>query len=130
MPRPGGACIKALLIQRQPGREGGREPKSIIPTGASRQKLVLLVLRGMSGAESAAPGLQACRPRLAGQTDLNKYIKEFDDRGTYLTIENGHLNQKKQLYNKNDNKKPLSLNLKKTLEKANATPGPGAYETN
>ncbi len=61
---------------------------------------------------------------------MNKYIKEFDDRGTYLTIENGHLNQKKQLYNKNDNKKPLSLNLKKTLEKANATPGPGAYETN
>ena len=59
---------------------------------------------------------------------MNKYIKEFDDRGTYLTIENGHLNQKKQLYNKNDNKKPL--NLKKTLEKANATPGPGAYETN
>jgi hypothetical protein len=34
------------------------------------------------------------------------------------------------LYNKNDNKKPLSLKLKKTLEKANATPGPGAYETN
>lgn len=24
--------------------------------------------------------------------DLNKYVREMDERGTYLTIDNGHLN--------------------------------------
>jgi hypothetical protein len=30
--------------------------------------------------------------KVRSEFDLNKYIKELDDRGTYLTIENGHLN--------------------------------------
>ena len=77
--------------------------------------------------------------KVRSEFDLNKYIKEFDDRGTYLTIENGHLNQKKQLYQRIGDKRsnPFtlqppaapSLNLKGALEK-NATPGPGAYDTN
>ena len=33
--------------------------------------------------------------KVRSEFDLNKYIKELDDRGTYLTIENGHLNQKR-----------------------------------
>lgn len=70
---------------------------------------------------------------MRSEFDLNKYIKEYDDRGTYLTMENGHLNQKKQTYTKTitDGKKGLALKLKKGLmQAANVTPGPGAYETN
>ena len=37
--------------------------------------------------------------------DLNKYIKEMDERGTYLTIDNGHLNQKKQPFLKSKDRK-------------------------
>lgn len=32
---------------------------------------------------------------MRSEFDLNKYIKEMDERGTYLTNDNGHLNQKK-----------------------------------
>jgi hypothetical protein len=32
---------------------------------------------------------------MRSEFDLNKYIRQFDDRGTYLSIDNGHLNQKK-----------------------------------
>lgn len=30
--------------------------------------------------------------KVRSEFDLNKYIKEMDERGTYLTIDNGHLN--------------------------------------
>jgi len=30
--------------------------------------------------------------RLKSDFDMNKYIKSMDERGTYLTIDNGHLN--------------------------------------
>jgi len=33
--------------------------------------------------------------RLKSDFETNQYIKAMDDKGTYLTIENGHLNQKK-----------------------------------
>ena len=54
--------------------------------------------------------------------DLNKYVKQMDDKCTYLTMDNGHLNQKKQPMGRN------GLTLKTSNTKI--TPGPGAYETN
>lgn len=52
----------------------------------------------------------------------------MDDRGTYLTIENGHLNQKRQMYSKVTDKRGAVV--MKKLKDLNITPGPGAYETN
>ena len=66
--------------------------------------------------------------KVRSEFDLNKYIKELDDRGTYLTIENGHLNQKRQLYSKVTDKRGAVV--MKKLKDMNITPGPGAYETN
>ena len=59
----------------------------------------------------------------------------MDERGTYLTIDNGHLNQKKQLYAKLTDKKggqQMSVQGKApaAAKKELVTPGPGAYETN
>ena len=70
---------------------------------------------------------------MRSEFDLNKYIRQFDDRGTYLSIDNGHLNQKKQTYVETltDNKKMLAAKLKKNFLHHNSiTPGPGSYETN
>ena len=70
---------------------------------------------------------------MRSEFDLNKYIRQFDDRGTYLSIDNGHLNQKKQTYVETltDNKKMLAAKLKKNfLHQNSVTPGPGSYETN
>ena len=66
--------------------------------------------------------------KVRSEFDLNKYIKELDDRGTYLTIENGHLNQKRQLYSKVTDKRGAVV--MKKLKDMNITPGPGSYETN
>jgi hypothetical protein len=33
--------------------------------------------------------------------DLNKYVKQMDEKGTYLSMDNGHLNQKKQPMGRN-----------------------------
>lgn len=62
----------------------------------------------------------------------------MDERGTYLTIENGHLNQKKQTMAnlKKTTDKKLSQSMihdgskKKGRNFENVSPGPGAYETN
>lgn len=69
---------------------------------------------------------------MKSEFDLNQYIKEYDDKGTYLIMKNGHLNQVKQMYTKTitDGKKGISLKLKKGLAHTNVTPGPGSYETN
>ncbi len=67
----------------------------------------------------------------------------MDDKGTYLSLDNGHLNIKKQLYAKAQLRKGLATNslmgsqgspqtsalaMKNKFD--NGTPGPGAYETN
>lgn len=62
----------------------------------------------------------------------------MDDKGTYLTIENGHLNQKKQLYSKFEDhfsSRTINANRPKELFDAmkrvkSTLPGPGSYETN
>ena len=48
---------------------------------------------GRVNKKNTSPGPGTYKVR--SEFDLNKYIKELDDRGTYLTIENGHLNQKR-----------------------------------
>jgi hypothetical protein len=60
---------------------------------------------------------------MRSEFDLNKYIKQMDDKGTYLCMDNGHMNQKKQPFGRN-----TGLSLKKSGPKI--TPGPGSYETN
>jgi len=47
----------------------------------------------------------------------------MDEKGTYLTMDNGHLNQKKQPMGRNSINQSKTSNIK-------ITPGPGAYETN
>ena len=104
-------------------------PKKTAPFNSNQSwQVVGGVVRddGRANKKSTSPGPGAYKVR--SEFDLNKYIKEFDDRGTYLTIENGHLNQKKQMYSKAAEKKG-GVTLKKMLE-TNITPGPGAYETN
>ena len=55
----------------------------------------------------------------------------MDERGTYLTIDNGHLNQKKQMYTKlTDKKFNITNSYAKSQKKDFISPGPGAYETN
>lgn len=74
---------------------------------------------------------------MRSEFDLNKYVKSMDERGTYLTMENGHLNQKKQTMantKKTTDKKtanPMNDSIgKKGRNFENVSPGPGAYETN
>lgn len=75
--------------------------------------------------------------RLKSDFEMNQYIKSMDDKGTYLTIENGHLNQKRQMYSKFE--EPSSTlagpdgtrGLLDAMKRVKSTlPGPGTYETN
>ena len=45
----------------------------------------------------------------------------MDDKGTYLSIDNGHLNQKRQMYKQSP---------KRGVVQPSYSPGPGSYETN
>ena len=38
--------------------------------------------------------------KIKSEFELNRYIRDMDDKGTYLSLDNGHLNQKKQMYAK------------------------------
>ena len=82
--------------------------------------------------------------QLRSDFDSVKYIKQLDNHGTYLTIDNGHLNQRKQQYSMkhlNDNyyqtvestaslpRNQNNQNISQLLTTVN-TPGPGSYEIN
>jgi hypothetical protein len=47
----------------------------------------------------------------------------MDNYGTYISSDNGHLNQKNQMYR---NGKPI----RHSITQENSSPGPGAYDTN
>jgi|TARA_B110000285_G_C15036101_1_gene569336 hypothetical protein len=87
----------------------------------------------MTHTKSASPGPGAYGFR--SEFDLNKYVKKMDEKGTYLTMENGHLNQKKQHMSSFKSKSPTAknfgmINSTSKARNENLTPGPGAYETN
>ena len=76
-------------------------PKKTAPFNSNKNwEVVGNVIKddGRTYNKNASPGPGTYKVR--SEFDLNKYIKELDDRGTYLTIENGHLNQKRQMYSK------------------------------
>lgn len=71
-------------------------PKKLVPFNSQATRAVVgPVVRqteepSREAAKQGSPGPGAYKVR--SEFDLNKYIKEYDDKGTYLTIENGHLN--------------------------------------
>ena len=79
--------------------------------------------------------------RINSEFDSNQYIKSMDEKGTYISKENGHMNQKKQIYSKFDGSartiansitnSKAKLDHSSFLKDVNSlNPGPGHYETN
>lgn len=60
-------------------------------TNSSPGKLLVLFLNLFIFSLITGPG----QYKLASDFDLNSYRKAMDDKGTYLTLDNGHLNQKR-----------------------------------
>lgn len=50
-----------------------------------------------------------------------KYQKKMDEKGTYLSMDNGHLNQKKQLYSKFDKNRDYNKTIQKELDETQST---------
>ena len=86
-------------------------PKKAVPFNAVSKRGLSRGISGVRAGINSSPGkllvfvnlnfvvvVGPGQYKMASDFDLNSYRKAMDDKGTYLTLDNGHLNQKRQMY--------------------------------
>jgi len=68
-------------------------PKKAVPFNAVSHRGLCLNRDASGGGTNSSPG--PGQYKVSSDFDLNSYRKAMDDKGTYLTLDNGHLNQKR-----------------------------------